>query len=352
MSTIPIIDISPLRGCKVGAALRGGKVGAPLRGGRDNAAPGADGHNAAPGADGADEVAASIGAACRGTGFFYITGHGLPSGMLSGIFAQARRLFAAPEALRAAVALGPATGNRGHVPLGGEALDPSRPADLKQAFNVGLELAPDDPEQVAGALFRAPNLWPALPGFRAEVLAYFDAVWSVGRDLHRAFAIDLGLPPDFFEDKLDRPMATLRLLHYPARPETMAAGQMGAGVHTDYGNVTLLLTDEVGGLEVRTRGGDWIAAPHVPGALLCNIGDCLMRWTNDTYVSTPHRVVNPAGRERLSVAFFLDPNPEAEVACLPCCLAEGEVPKYPPIRADAYLLSRLQATYGASAPEG
>jgi isopenicillin N synthase-like dioxygenase len=272
--------------------------------------------------------------------------------MLSGIFEQADRLFAAPEPVRAAVALGPTTGNRGHVPLRGEALDPAQPADLKQAFNVGLELAPDDPELLAGAMFRAPNLWPALPGFRDAVLAYFDAVWGVGRALHRAFAVDLGLAPDFFEDKLDRPMATLRLLHYPARPDAMEAGQLGAGAHTDYGNVTLLLTDGVAGLEVRTRAGDWIAAPHIPGAFVCNIGDCLMRWTNDIYVSTPHRVVNPAGRERRSVAFFLDPNPEAEVACLPGCLAPGAAPRYPPIRADAYLLSRLQATYGATAPQG
>lgn len=297
-------------------------------------------------------VAARIGAACRGVGFFYITGHGVPPAMLADIFDHGRRLFATPDPVRAAVRLGPGTGNRGYVPLGGEALDPSKPADLKQAFNVGLELAPDDPELVAQVMFRAPNLWPDLPGFRAAVLAYFDAVWTVGRTLHQAFAVDLGLPPGFFDDKLDRPMATLRLLHYPAWPAAMAPGQMGAGAHTDYGNVTLLLTDDVGGLEVQTRSGDWLVAPHVPGAFICNIGDCLMRWTNDVYVSTPHRVVNPDGRERQSVAFFLDPNPEAVVACLPGCIGPGAAAKYPPIRADAYLLGRLQATYGGAAPRG
>ncbi len=299
-----------------------------------------------------EAVAAQIGAACRGVGFFYIIGHGVPPAMLADIFEQGRRLFAAPDPVRAAVHLGPETGNRGYVPLGGEALDPSKPADLKQAFNVGLELAPDDPELLAGAMFRAPNLWPDVPGFRAGVLAYFDAVWAVGRRLHQAFAVDLGLPAGYFEDKLDRPMATLRLLHYPARPAAMQPGQMGAGAHTDYGNVTLLLTDDVGGLEVQTRSGDWLVAPHVPGAFICNIGDCLMRWTNDVYVSTPHRVVNPEGRERQSVAFFLDPNPDAVVACLPGCVPPGAVAKYPPVRGDGYLLGRLQATYGGAAPRG
>jgi isopenicillin N synthase-like dioxygenase len=156
------------------------------------------------------------------------------------------------------------------------------------------------------------------------MLAYYDAVWKLGRRLHRAFAVDLGLPASFFEDKLDRPMATLRLLHYPPMPANPIAGQLGAGEHTDYGNLTLLATDGSGGLEVRTRAGDWIAAPTVEGALLCNIGDCLMRWTNDVYVSTPHRVVSRRGQERYSIAFFLDPTPRR---WWPCCRPARSVAK-------------------------
>ena len=148
--------------------------------------------------------------------------------------------------------------------------------------------------------------------------------------------------------KLDRPMAVLRLLHYPPAPARAEAGQLGAGEHTDYGCVTLLATDGVGGLQVRSRTGDWLDAPHVPGAFVCNIGDCLMRWTNDIYVSTPHRVVSPAGRERFSVAFFLDPNPEAEIACLPGCAAPDRPARYAPIRGDAFLTSRLSPTYQKS----
>jgi len=109
-----------------------------------------------------------------------------------------------------------------------------------------------------------------------------------------------------------------------------------------------LLTDDVGGLEVRTRYGHWIKAPYVPGAFICNIGDCLMRWTNDTYVSTPHRVVNPQRRERYSIAFFLDPNPDTVVGCLPTCIDAGRPAKYPSIRGDDYLQSRLDPTYAKS----
>jgi isopenicillin N synthase-like dioxygenase len=292
----------------------------------------------------AGQAAAEIGAACRDVGFFYLTGHSLPPTLSKAVFDEAARFFAQPEAQKRAV-LYAVSSNRGYVPMKGEALDPGRPSDLKEAFNIGLELPPDDTDLIAGRGFRATNLWPDLPGFRDTMLTYFSACHALGLALHRAFALDLGLAPGFFDDKLDRPMAVLRLLHYPAAPARAEAGQMGAGEHTDYGCVTLLATDGVGGLQVRTRSGDWLDAPHVPGAFVCNIGDCLMRWTNDIYVSTPHRVVSPAGRERFSVAFFLDPNPEAEIACLPGCASPARPARYEPIRGDAFLTARLSPTY-------
>lgn len=292
-------------------------------------------------------VAGQVGAACRETGFFYVAGHPVPPSLIEDAFAASADFFARPDIEKRAV-LYTAEGNRGYVPMKGEALDPGKPADLKEAFNIGLDLPDDDPELPAGRLFRARNLWPDMTGFRDAMLAYFAACHDLGRSLHRAFAVDLGLAPDFFEDKLDRPMAVLRLLHYPAAPARPEDGQLGAGEHTDYGCVTLLATDGVGGLEVRTRAGEWLKAPHLPGAFVCNIGDCLMRWTNDIYVSTPHRVVSPSGRERYSIAFFLDPNPDADIACLPGCANATRPARYAPIRGDAFLLGRLSPTYEKS----
>ena len=201
---------------------------------------------------------------------------------------------------------------------------------MKEAFNVGLEIAPDDPDLLSAQPFRSLNAWPSLPGFRETLLAYYDACAGLGARLHRAFACDLGLEPDYFDDKFDRPMATLRLLHYPALPRG-SEPRTGAGAHTDYGNLTLLATDDVGGLEVHARDGQWIEAPVVPGAFIVNIGDCLMRWTNDIYVSTPHRVVNRSARERYSIAFFFDPNPDAIVETIPSCLRGRRTP---PLSAD------------------
>jgi isopenicillin N synthase-like dioxygenase len=143
-------------------------------------------------------------------------------------------------------------------------------------------------------------------------------------------------------------MATLRLLHYPA-PSRGSDPQTGAGAHTDYRNLTLLATDDVGGLEVRTRAGQWIEAPVVPGAFIVNIGDCLMHWTNDVYVYTPHRVVNRSARERYSIAFSYDPNPDALVETISSCVGEGEAGRYPPILAADYLTMRLDASKPAVA---
>ncbi|SON56923.1 2-oxoglutarate-dependent ethylene/succinate-forming enzyme [Hartmannibacter diazotrophicus] len=290
-------------------------------------------------------VADAIGAAARGPGFFYVTGHGIPDDLIEAVFGRSADFFALPREDKAPLSIEKSPHNRGYVGLLGEKLDTAKPADLKEAFNIGLDLAPDDPRIERGEPFRGVNVWPQDPAFRETMLAYYEAAWNVGRLLHRAIAIDLGMPEDFFEDKLDQPMAVLRLLHYPPHPAGAEEGQLGAGEHTDYGNITLLMTDDVGGLEVRRRDGTWLKAPPMPGNFVCNIGDCLMRWTNDVYVSTPHRVLNSGGRERYSVAFFLDPNPDADVACLPTCLEAGSTAKYPPVTGADYLKQRLDATY-------
>jgi isopenicillin N synthase-like dioxygenase len=291
-------------------------------------------------------IGAELGRACREVGFFYISNHGVPNALMSDMFARASEFFASPVSDKNEFSIMRSRHNRGYVGIASESLNLAQ-ADQKEAFNIGLDLSPSDAEVIAGKPFRGVNLWPQTPGFRDTALDYFNAVWKLSVDLHLAIATDLELKPTYFVDKFDRPMATLRLLHYP--PRSAAQNDLpGAGEHTDYGSLTILLTDDVGGLEVRRRDGAWIKAPPIPGAFVCNIGDCLMRWSNDTYVSTPHRVTNPPGRDRYSIAFFLDPNPEALIECLPGCSTPSQPPKYPPILAADYLTQRLVATYGTS----
>ncbi len=290
----------------------------------------------------------AFGAACRDTGFLVLDGHGLGTDLIDQTFGISRAFFAAAESEKQALSIEHSRHNRGYVGFGVERLDETKPQqDSKEAFNIGLDLSASDPRVMAGEPFRGTNLWPELPGFRDQMLAYFNAVWRLGLDLHRAVAVDLGLDEDWFESRFDAPMATLRLLHYPAPVAAVSPDDIGAGAHTDYGSLTLLATDGVAGLQVKPRGGDWMDVPHVEGAFVVNIGDCLMRWTNDLYVSTPHRVRVPM-RERYSIAFFLDPNPDADISVLPGMPGPA---KYPPVQASDYLMQRLTATYDINNPD-
>jgi isopenicillin N synthase-like dioxygenase len=288
-------------------------------------------------------IARDIGAAARGVGFFCVTGHGVTDGLVSSMFGAMRAFFALPAAEKQALSIRHSPHNRGYVGLSEEALDPTKGADFKEAFNIGLDLPADHPDVLAGKPFRGVNLWPRDIAFRDTALAYFNSVWDLGVRLHRPIALDLGLPPEWFDAALDAPLATLRLLRYP--PAVTGGEQSGAGEHTDYGNITLLMTDDAGGLEVKTRDGRWLPVPQIAGAFIINIGDCLMRWTNDVYASTPHRVTHRSPRERLSLAFFLDPNPDAVIAALPTCISSDKPARYPATTGAAYLKERLDATY-------
>jgi isopenicillin N synthase-like dioxygenase len=296
------------------------------------------------GPEGLAHVAAEIGRACRTIGFFYIRDHGIPQAMLDQVYARSAAFFALPLEQKSALTISNSMNNRGYAGMESESLDPSKLSDAKEAFNIGRDPAPGEVADPAMPSVGR-NQWPELPGFRETMLAYYEALRRLSERIHAAFALDLGLPTDYFVDKVDRPLATLRLLRYPPHPGIFDGSRYGAGAHTDYGNLTLLSQDQVGGLEVRTRGGEWLPATPVPGTFICNIGDCLMRWSNDVYVSTPHRVTNISGRERYSVAFFFDPNPDAIVACLPSCESTERPARYPPITAARYLTERLDATY-------
>lgn len=288
-----------------------------------------------------DGFVAELSKACRDTGFFLVTGHGIPQRLINDTLAAADAFFALPVSEKSRFDITKAGNNRGWTGHGLENLDDSKPdqVDRKEAFNIGLELAPDDPR--LGQPFRGLNVWPDLPGFRDTMLTYFEAVHHLGVELHRPIALDLGLDEHYFAPFLDQPLATLRTLRYPGG--TPAPGEIGAGAHTDYGSLTVLYSDGEPGLQLQTRDGDWIDIPSAEGAFVINIADCLMRWTNDIYVSTPHRVLVPKNARR-SLAFFLDPNPDAIIQALP---GSGQA-KYPPVSGADYLAHRLNATYTES----
>lgn len=296
------------------------------------------------------EIGRTLGSACRETGFFCVTGHGISAASRAALFQAARDFFALPLDRKNELSIVLSPHNRGYVGLQTERLNAAEAPDRKEAFNIGLELAADDAEVIERRPLRGVNFWPDLPRWRQTMLAYYAQCLEIGKVLHRGFSLDLGLPEEFFEAKLAAPAAVLRLLHYPPLVPPVSPSSSvystavapGAGEHTDYGNITLLATDGVAGLQVRRRDGVWLDVADTQDRLLCNIGDCLMRWTNDEYVSTPHRVRMPT-TERFSVAFFLDPNPDAIVD--PSVVRPNEAPRYAPIAVRDYLLGRLTSTY-------
>lgn len=277
-------------------------------------------------------VAARIGEAARDKGFFYIEKHGVPQALIEALFRQSRAFFALPLAERMAIGRHRSFCNRGYEPMGGQDLEQSGIPDLKEAFDLGVELAEDDPRVVARKVNHGPNQWPScLPDFRGTIGDYFDCMNAVAIRLMGALALSLGLAEDHFAAFCTDPIALLRLLHYPRQPAKPRPGEKGCGAHTDFGAITILLQDDAGGLQIHDPVHGWLQAPPRAGTLIVNLGDLIARWTNDLYRSTEHRVINLSGRDRYSVPFFLDGNPDHVIACLPGCAGPDNPPRYSPV---------------------
>ncbi len=294
------------------------------------------------------QTARAIGKACRDIGFFYVVNHGVPEALTARVYAEAKRFFAQPPEKKAEIAIEKSACHRGWFQIGGENLDPARQkksGDFKEGIKIGRDLGPEHPRVRAGTPLHGPNQWPDLPGWRAVMQEYYDAMEALGRGLMQAFALALGMEATYFDGWLDVPMTTLGPLHYPPQIGHITEAQLGAGAHTDFGCLTILAQDDNGGLQVRNKDGVWIDAPPVPGSFVVNIGDMMERWTNGVFTSTLHRVVNVSGRERYSLPYFFDPDFAAPVSCLQTCLQPGETPKYPPTTAGQHLLDMINASF-------
>jgi isopenicillin N synthase-like dioxygenase len=300
-----------------------------------------------------DAVATDLDEICRTAAFFQITGHGVPDDVAGPAWTMARRFFDLPMADKLNVARPTPDYPYGYIPLAGESLPQSisgaAPPDLKEVFNVGPPDPPAhrfaDPDE---AWVYSPNLWPsALPELEAAWRAYYTALRDLGDRLMSLFACALGLPSGFFAGPTGHGANALRAINYPARPGPSLPGQLRAGAHTDYGTVTILRQDAVGGLEVLDPGGTWAGVEPVPGAFVINIGDLMARWTNDRWRSTLHRVVDPpdpsaATARRQSMAYFQNANWSARISCLPTCLEPGEKPRYAPVLAGPHLMGKFR----------
>jgi isopenicillin N synthase-like dioxygenase len=292
-------------------------------------------------------------------GFFMVTGHGVPESLVERVCRVALDFFDRPEDEKLRFVSPSKDVIRGYGPMQSRTIglmkDPTLLRSLQEGYSIGTEANSDDPYFQHDHARRnfAPNIWPDRPAdFEPALTAYYAGMRQLFRTIMRLFAIALDLPESFFDDKITRNSPALRLIHYPTLTRAPLPGEERAGAHSDTGALTILHIDDTpDSLQVETRSGEWININRVPGAFVINIGDMMMRWTNDKWVSTVHRVVNPPfvnGRSerRLSIAAFCGPNYDTMVECLPNCSSPGNPPRYQPITAGDYAYMRAANRYG------
>lgn len=323
MSTIPVIDLTPIR--------------------RNDAT-------------GIAALGHQVDLACRTIGFLIVSGHAVPPALINDVRAKSLAFFDLDEAEKLESRPAPGTLLRGYTPPETNTLARSRgvetPPDFRSMLSVGRpELTGKEFENIANARpFYRPNVWPERPaGLRPTFEAYFREMERLAREIMRSFAAALDLQIDYFDGKIDNHFSALHALHYGPQLDAPKPGQLRAGAHSDFGSLTILMPPAEGGmgLEVQKPDGTFVPVDPPSDCYVINIGDLMQQWTNDRWVSTVHRVINPPGdgwkSRRLSLGFFCHPNYDAMVQALPGTVSSGEQPKHAPVLAGEYMNARISA---------
>ncbi len=263
------------------------------------------------GTDAAETIAA-IDRACRDVGFFYVIGHGFDSGLVDRLRDAAGEFFGLPDAEKRRLGLDPSM--RGYLPIyyRSRISDDFSGTSHQEGFWIGADFGADIRHPL-----EAPNRWPARPaGLRAGMLDYLAAIEELAAVLGQSFADALGQDGWFYASRFARPTSRLKLSHYPPQHNPERVDNIGVVPHTDSGAFTILWQDGNGGLEVRSKTGEWVGAPPIGDSFVVNIGDIVQYWSNGRYSSTPHRVINRRGVDRYSIPYFVNPGAGETIAAL------------------------------------
>ena len=307
------------------------------------------------------QIAGEVRKAVEEIGFLSVTGHGVSDGIINRIRSESLALFDLPLAEKEKYLHPSGNLNRGYTPFEGEYNGASTgrpaPADLREGYIFG-QFASKDPAGTDSAVAShayQPNIWPdVMPGLTGTFKDYYSAVAGFNTVLLEIFSAALELDPAYFRENFRDHSSVVRILHYPAQDAPPPAGQLRCGAHTDFGSHTILLADDSpGGLQVLTLSGEWVDVIPPANAFIINIGDMMKMWTNDRWRSNEHRVANPPtdggpSGDRLSIAFFTYPNPDAVIECIPTCLAPGDRPKHTPVLAGDYRRMKVESTTAAA----
>jgi isopenicillin N synthase-like dioxygenase len=272
-------------------------------------------------------------------GFIILKDHPIDEDLLAHAYDLSERLFQLPEERKLKYTGREGGGQRGYTAFGKEHAKDSKFPDLKEFWHVGRELAPDS--RLRGQF--PENVWPAeFADFKATFLKIYESLDAIGRIILRALTGPLDVPPGYFERMVTRGNSILRLLHYPPVPEGADPNCVRAAAHEDINLITILVSASASGLQLKTREGKWLPIETAANNLIVDSGDMLARITNEVIPATTHRVVNPEGpnTHRYSMPFFMHPNSDAVLTCIPSCRGDGA--KYPDILADDFLKQRLE----------
>ena len=299
-------------------------------------------------------LARAIARTCEDTGFL-VANHGVPPHLVEDTFAVATQFFARPEPDKLALKIGKY--NIGYLPFGGQVVRHSpvnrntRP-NFSESFYITRDRAPDHPDIVNNKPLVELNRWPPdVPEFRAATTAYYAAMEAMTIRLVPIIAMALDLPADYFAEAFAQPNCTIRLIHYPPHPEP-EENEFGFAPHTDNNFLTFLAQSALPGLEVRAAEGEWIRPPAVAGTFVVNTGAMLARYSNDRFRATPHRVINRSRTSRYAIPFFLGPNHDAVVDCVPTCVGSDNPPHYEPTTYGAFTQRLLTLNFAHRRAEG
>ena len=283
--------------------------------------------------------------ACKNIGFFYIKNHQIPKDHLSVLIPLVQEFFNLPLEEKMKIHISKSDIFRGYTPLGKELTDEKY--DWHECVDFGLDLEPSHPEVIEGKQLVGPNQWPENQhNFRKVLEKHWDLMIILGRIITEGLAISLGLSKKYFSPFMSKSHSYMRISNYPPyeKKQEENIGD-GIGAHIDYGFLTILLQNNIGGLEIKNFNNEWIKAPIIPGTFLINIGHMIQRWTNDYYKATIHRVIPPKNKTRCSLPFFFEPNFDTVVAPLDKFCSADNLPRYKPIHFGDYLERTFKTSY-------
>ena len=286
-----------------------------------------------------------IGNACKNVGFFYVKNHQIPQDHIDAVIPAMQEFFNLPIEEKMKIHIGNSDIFRGYTPLGKEITNAKY--DWHECVDFGPDLEPSHPEVIAGGQLVGPNQWPEnQPNFREVLERHWNLTIVLGRRITEGLAMSLGLEKNFFAPYMSKSHSFMRIVNYPPyrKKQEENVGD-GIGAHIDYGFLTILLQDNLGGLEVKNTDNEWLSAPIIPGTFLINIGHMIQRWTNDYYKATVHRVIPPEHETRCSLPFFFEPNFDTIVVPLDKFCSKDNPPRYEPFHFGDYVERTFETSY-------